>query len=83
MANSTFGATRFRNNSGSSCADAVVVQRARAAATSSTHCRGRPIRVRYRWTVLGDDACRWDQAFSTDKGGTWETNWIADFTRAI
>jgi hypothetical protein len=52
---------------------------------------GRPIRVRYQWTVLSDDACRWEQAFSTDafstdafstdQGETWETNWTADFTR--
>jgi hypothetical protein len=25
--------------------------------------------------------CRWEQAFSTDGGATWETNWIAEFTR--
>jgi hypothetical protein len=43
---------------------------------------GRPIRVRYQWTVLSADACRWEQAFSTDTGETWETNWTADFTRA-
>ena len=42
---------------------------------------GRPIRVRYQWTVLSDDACRWEQAFSTDRGETWEINWTADFTR--
>jgi hypothetical protein len=43
---------------------------------------GRPIRVRYQWTVLSDDACRWEQAFSTDQGETWETNWTAAFTRS-
>jgi hypothetical protein len=44
--------------------------------------RGRPIRVRYQWTVLSHDACRWEQAFSTDQGKTWETNWTADFARS-
>jgi hypothetical protein len=43
---------------------------------------GRPIRCRYMWTVVTADACRWEQAFSTDQGATWETNWTADFTRA-
>jgi hypothetical protein len=42
---------------------------------------GRPIRVRYLWTVASADSCRWEQAFSTDQGETWETNWVADFTR--
>lgn len=43
--------------------------------------QGQRIRVRYRWTVLGDAAARWEQAFSTDAGVTWETNWVAEFTR--
>jgi len=43
--------------------------------------QGQQIRVRYRWTVLGDDAARWEQAFSTDQGENWETNWVADFSR--
>jgi hypothetical protein len=43
---------------------------------------GRPIRVRYLWTVGSADSCRWEQAFSTGQGETWETNWVADFTRA-
>ncbi|MFL6076834.1 MAG: hypothetical protein ACJ73S_25855 [Mycobacteriales bacterium] len=42
---------------------------------------GTPIRCRYRWTVLGPTSARWEQAFSTDGGETWETNWIADFAR--
>jgi hypothetical protein len=36
---------------------------------------------RFIWTVITADACRWEQAFSDDGGKTWETNWIADFTR--
>src|SRR5580658_8314268 len=42
---------------------------------------GRPIKVRFLWNKLDNDHARWEQAFSYDNK-TWETNWIADFTRA-
>lgn len=42
---------------------------------------GRPIVVRYRWSDITETSARWTQAFSTDKGETWETNWEAEFTR--
>ncbi|HEU5440397.1 MAG TPA: hypothetical protein VFU88_13985 [Ktedonobacterales bacterium] len=42
---------------------------------------GRSIFSRFIWTSSGPDACHWEQAFSADGGRTWETNWIADFTR--
>ena len=42
---------------------------------------GKPIKVRYEWTLLGPDRARWEQAFSYDDK-TWEVNWTADFTRA-
>ena len=43
---------------------------------------GTPIRVRYLWTQRSElNAPRWEQAFSTDAGKTWETNWIMDFKR--
>lgn len=42
---------------------------------------GRPIKVRVTWTNLDRDHARWEQAFSYDNR-TWETNWIADYTRA-
>jgi hypothetical protein len=42
---------------------------------------GRPIRVRYRWSNITATTARWEQAFSTDGGETWETNWESDFTR--
>jgi hypothetical protein len=42
---------------------------------------GQPIVVRYRWSDITETSARWTQAFSTDKGETWETNWEADFTR--
>ena len=42
---------------------------------------GRPIRVRFLWTHGGPNAARWEQAFSTDGGESWETNWEMDFER--
>ncbi len=42
---------------------------------------GKPIFSRFIWTVLSENTCRWEQAFSPDGGRTWETNWTADFTR--
>lgn len=33
------------------------------------------------WSEITENSCRWEQAFSTDGGKTWETNWIMDFTR--
>jgi hypothetical protein len=43
---------------------------------------GRPVLCRFRWTGLGTDAPRWEQAFSDDQGRNWETNWIMTFARA-
>jgi hypothetical protein len=43
---------------------------------------GRPIRVRFIWTPNDGDGPRWEQAFSTDNGASWETNWIMRFTRS-
>jgi hypothetical protein len=31
--------------------------------------------------VLSDESANWEQAFSTDDGKTWETNWTMDETR--
>ncbi|MEV0385279.1 hypothetical protein [Nonomuraea sp. NPDC050643] len=45
-----------------------------------TH-EGAPVRCRFVWTVQGEDAARWEQAYSDDDGETWETNWTMDFTR--
>lgn len=37
--------------------------------------------VRFIWSEITANSCRWEQAFSIDGGKTWETNWIADFVR--
>jgi hypothetical protein len=42
---------------------------------------GTPIRVRYRWAETDTANPRWEQAFSTDGGQTWEVNWTASFAR--
>jgi hypothetical protein len=42
---------------------------------------GKPIVVRYTWTVINANSCRWEQAFSADGGKSWETNWISENTR--
>jgi hypothetical protein len=42
---------------------------------------GQYILSRFIWSAITATTCRWEQAFSTDGGQTWETNWIMDFTR--
>ena len=41
---------------------------------------GRPVRVRFIWRADASNP-QWEQAFSEDRGATWETNWVMDFTR--
>lgn len=53
----------------------------RGVFTSEEIYEGTPITVRYLWTDITPASCRWEQAFSTDQGTTWETNWIAEFSR--
>lgn len=44
-----------------------------------TH-KGQAIRVRFLWTQCSElQQPRWEQAFSTDGGISWETNWVMDF----
>jgi hypothetical protein len=42
---------------------------------------GKPIRVRFEWSRITPTSCHWEQAFSTDGGASWETNWVMDFKR--
>ncbi len=43
---------------------------------------GKPIVVRFIWSNISATTARWEQAFSTDDGATWEVNWEMDFARA-
>ncbi len=43
--------------------------------------KGQPVRVRFTWDHISEETARWQQAFSFDNGETWDTNWIAEFTR--
>jgi hypothetical protein len=43
---------------------------------------GTPVLARFIWTVVSADRARWEQAFSTDDGASWETNWIMEFERS-
>jgi hypothetical protein len=42
---------------------------------------GIPVLVRFLWKDVTAHSATWEQAFSTDKGQTWETNWIMEFAR--
>jgi hypothetical protein len=42
---------------------------------------GRNILVRFVISPRGADVCRFEQAFSSDGGKTWEVNWVATDTR--
>jgi hypothetical protein len=42
---------------------------------------GTPIKVRYVWSDITPTSAHWEQAFSTDGGQTWETNWLMELTR--
>jgi hypothetical protein len=41
----------------------------------------KPIRVRYEWDMTDPQHPVWQQSFSPDAGETWETNWVATFSR--
>jgi hypothetical protein len=42
---------------------------------------GKPIRKRFIWLNITTTSARWEQAYSSDAGKTWETNWIMEFQR--
>ncbi len=49
--------------------------------TRDTH-EGTPVLVRFVWSDITEDSVKWEQAFSTDEGEIWETNWVMEFVRA-
>ena len=42
---------------------------------------GHHIYNRFIWSKITQTSCQWEQAFSSDGGKTWETNWIMEFER--
>jgi hypothetical protein len=42
---------------------------------------GKPVVVRFLWSVPEPDRPRWEQAFSPDGGQHWEINWVMNFSR--
>jgi len=48
--------------------------------SDDTH-EGVPIKVRGMFSKIAPTSAQWEQAFSTDGGGTWETNWVMNYTR--
>jgi hypothetical protein len=58
---------RFENGAGAFYGDTTV--------------DGAPIRVRFIWSGIASASPRWEQAYSSDAGKTWDTNWTMEFRR--
>lgn len=43
--------------------------------TGTLQHEGRPVLARFTWDQISANAAHWQQAFSTDDGQSWETNW--------
>jgi hypothetical protein len=48
-----------------------------------TTVNGKPMRVRFVWSLIDGDSAHWEQAYSPDAGKTWETNWTMEFRSAL
>jgi hypothetical protein len=42
---------------------------------------GKPIRTRFIWSRITPVSAHWEQAYSSDAGKTWNTNWTMAFQR--
>jgi hypothetical protein len=42
---------------------------------------GVSVLARFKWSEISESGALWEQAFSTDEGATWETNWTMRFER--
>jgi hypothetical protein len=42
----------------------------------------KPVRLRFVWSRITTNSARWEQAYSSDAGKTWETNWTMEFRRS-
>jgi len=42
---------------------------------------GKPVRVRFIWSQITATSARWEQAYWSDAGKTWEANWVMEFRR--
>jgi hypothetical protein len=42
---------------------------------------GKEIFVRWVWSDITQNSCRFEQSFSNDGGKTWELNWVNSYTR--
>ncbi|MFD1660385.1 hypothetical protein ACFSL4_19785 [Streptomyces caeni] len=43
---------------------------------------GTPVRCRFIWSGITSASAYWEQAFSTDGGASWETNWTMELRRS-
>lgn len=44
-------------------------------------CAGQAVVARFTWSAITATSARWAQAFSSDAGESWETNWVMLFER--
>jgi len=58
---------RFENGVGAFYSDSMI--------------EGKPVRTRFIWSNITLSSAHWEQAFSSDSGKTWVTNWTMEFRR--